>query len=76
MAEIPHPIASGKIDDFDSVKKVAEEIDVHPSTLKRWLRQKKVAGVQWGRDQRNWIVIKKEHIAKLKAYKTGVQLKS
>ena len=36
------------------VRDAAEKVGVHPQTLKRWLKHRKVK-VTWGKDRRKWI---------------------
>lgn len=74
MAEIPHAIGSGRIDEFDPVKQAAKDVGISASTLKRWLTEKKVQNVTWGRDSRKWIYVKKSDIPKLKAHKNNVSI--
>jgi len=74
MAEIAGRLGAGRLDDFSKVKDAAAEVGVTAETLKRWLRQEKVRGVNWGRDNRNWIWVAKADIPKLKTYKTEIRL--
>jgi transposase-like protein len=74
MARIARDLSDAQLDDFSPVGKVAKEIGVHPSTLKRWLTEKKVPIVTWGRDRRNWIYVMKEHVKHLRKYKNSINL--
>lgn len=63
-----------RLDDFVRVSKVAEELDVHVSTVKRWLKAGTVKGVMWGRDRRGWIYVERDSVALLKTYRDSVHL--
>jgi DNA-binding transcriptional regulator YhcF (GntR family) len=74
MAQIGGTIGSGRRDDFASVREAAEEVGINPTTLKRWLKEKKVPGVVWGKDARGWLLVEKKSISKLKEHKNEVHI--
>ena len=52
------------------IKEAAEMIGVHPSTLKRWIKQKKIREV--GRDIRGWRVFTQEDIESIRRYASQI----
>ena len=56
------------------VKQAAKKLDVHPQTLKRWLKQGKLKElhVDWGWDRRGWIYINKKDIPRIRSWMKAV----
>jgi excisionase family DNA binding protein len=46
--------------EFFTVNEVAEKLKVHPATIKRWLREGKMRGLQLG-DRAGWRVSKADY---------------
>lgn len=74
MPAVGQRIGQHRLDDFVQVSKVAEELGVHPSTVKRWLKNGTVKGVTWGRDRRGWIHVQRDSVGLLKTYRDSVHL--
>lgn len=58
---------------FIPLRVAAERLKVHPSTLKRWLKNKKVQGVRPYRNNRKHWLVAEDDIAKLREYKDAVE---
>ncbi len=76
MAEIGKTLGKQRLQDFVSVKKVAEQLGLNPQTIKRWLKERIVPEVSWGRDRRGWIYIYRDHIGFLEQYRDGIDTKN
>jgi excisionase family DNA binding protein len=74
MAEIGKTLGENRLQDYVSVKKVAEQLGLNPQTIKRWLKEKRVPKVKWGRDRRGWIFIFRDHVTLLQQYRDGISL--
>jgi hypothetical protein len=74
MALIGSTIGEARLDDFLPVSKVAEEVGVIAQTIKRWLKNKTVPNVTWGRDARKRIFVHKESVPLLKAYSRSIKI--
>jgi excisionase family DNA binding protein len=74
MSEIGKTLGEHRLQDFVSVKKVAEQLGLNPQTIKRWLKEGRVPKVTWGRDRRNWVFILRDHIPLLQQYRDGIKL--
>jgi excisionase family DNA binding protein len=46
--------------EFFTVNEVAEKLKVHPATIKRWLREGKMRGLQLG-DRAGWRISKADY---------------
>lgn len=75
MSRIGKNIGQGRLVDFKPVSEVAKELQIHPTTLKRWLKKKVVPKVEWGRDRRKWIYISKASIHLLLEYREQITVK-
>ena len=74
MAEIGRRIGVERLDDYRRVSEVAEDLEINPQTLKRWLKDSVVPGVKWGRDRRQWIYIHRDSVKLLRKHRDRIDL--
>jgi hypothetical protein len=76
MAQIGSMIGEHRLDDFLPVSMAAAEVGVIPQTIKRWLKNKTVPNVVWGRDRRKRIFVHRESVPLLKHYSKSIKVAS
>ncbi|MBM3125218.1 MAG: hypothetical protein FJZ87_09105 [Chloroflexi bacterium] len=74
MAEIGKTISNKGLKDYLTLREVALKLKLKPHTLKRWIKEDKIAGLEWGYDRRNWIIIHKKGILLIRRYRDGIRI--
>jgi DNA-binding transcriptional regulator YhcF (GntR family) len=74
MAEIGTTIGEQRLQDFITVREVAGELKLNPQTVKRWLKEKRVPKVTWGKDRRGWVFIHRESVKLLRQYRDSIKI--
>jgi hypothetical protein len=74
MAEIGKTLGEQRLQDFVSVKAVAAELKLNPTTVKLWLKKKRVPQVIWGRDRRGWVFIHRDSVKLLHQYRDSIKI--
>lgn len=74
MGLLGQRIGDERLEDFVHVTKVAKDLGLIAPTIKRWLKNKVVDGVVWGRDRRNWVVIHRDSVVLLKKYRDSIKV--
>jgi DNA-binding transcriptional regulator YhcF (GntR family) len=75
MSEIGKALGDQRLQDFISLREVAAGLGLNPQTVKRWLRDKRVLKVTWGKDRRGWVFVHRESVHLLRAYRDSIKLK-
>ena len=75
MSEIGKALGDQRLQDFISVSEVAAELQLNPQTVKRWLNEKRVPKVTWGKDRRGWVVVHRESVRLLRTYRDSIKIK-
>jgi hypothetical protein len=75
MSEIGKALGGQRLQDFISLREVAVEIELSPQTVKRWLKEKRVPKVTWGKDRRGWVFVHRESVRLLRAYRDSIKIK-
>lgn len=74
MSLIGQKALDGRRADFITASAAAAEVGVSASTVKKWLKERRVPGVEWGRDRNGWILVSKESLPLLRKHFDGVKL--
>lgn len=75
MSEIGKALGDQRLQDFISLREVAVELELNPQTVKRWLKEKRVPKVTWGKDRRGWVFVQHESVRLLRAYRDSIRIK-
>ena len=74
MSLIGQRIGKHRLEDFVHVNKVANELELNPQTIKRWLKNPSLPKVIWGRDRRGWVYVHRDSVKVLMDYRDGVNV--
>ena len=75
MSEIGKTLGDQRLQDFISLREVAVELELNPQTVKRWLKEKRVPKITWGKDRRGWVFVHRESLRLLRAYRDSIKIK-
>ena len=74
MAVIGKTVTGKGVKEYLTLREVAAKLKLKPSTLKRWLKEGKIAGVIWGYDRRNWVIIHRKGIPLIRKYRDRIDI--
>jgi hypothetical protein len=75
MSEIGKALGDQRLQDFLPLREVASVLELNPQTVKRWLKEKRVPRVTWGKDRRGWVFVHRESVVLLRNYRDSIRIK-
>jgi hypothetical protein len=75
MLEIGKALGGQRLQDFIRLRGIALDLELNPQTVTRWLKEKRLPKVMWGKDRRGWVFVHRESASLLRACRDSIEIK-